>query len=118
MALVLCTGVDATLIETRKLILEAAGHTVIAATHELAVVTACKQNRFDVAVVGQAILPAKKREIESLVRQHCPSAKILELYSPHEGKRLRNADSWLEVPAQVPAELAERVTELASRTGS
>ncbi len=41
--------------------------------------------------------------------------KILELYPPHLGKAIEDADTWLEVPAAVPERLAETVTELAGR---
>jgi hypothetical protein len=43
-----------------------------------------------------------KKIIASLIREHCPSAKIMELYPPYEGKVIENADAWLEVPADVP----------------
>lgn len=49
----------------------------------------------------------------SVVKEHCPHVKILELYQPHLGKAVEDADSWLEVPADVPSDLAERVDELA-----
>ena len=54
-----------------------------------------------------------KHRIASLVRQHCPDAKILELYQQYEGKVLTDADSWLPFPVDGPKELADRVNELA-----
>ena len=45
MALVLCTGVDKALLQSRQLILERAGHTVLSATDEKALITIC-QNAF------------------------------------------------------------------------
>lgn len=115
MALVVCTGHDSVLMLTRKLILEDAGHIVIATTDERELATACKQHRFDVAVIGQAISRKTKKALFSVIREHCPSVKVLELYSASDGKALEQADSWLQVPADVPDELAERVTELANR---
>ena len=112
-ALVLCTGVDPVLLETRKLILQHAGHKVITTRSEPELTAACEKHTFDVAVIGQTITPRMKKVISTLVRQHCPSAKILELYSPHLGKALDDADSWLEVPAAIPRDLAEKVDELA-----
>jgi hypothetical protein len=53
------------------------------------------------------------RRFASLVRQHCPDARILELYQPNEGKVLTDADSWLNFPADVAKKLADRVDELA-----
>jgi len=115
MALVLCTGVDETLLQTRQLILERAGHQVIPATDEKTLLAACKEHSFDVAVIGRSISPKVKRRVGLLIREYCPGIKILELYSPHEGKVLEDADASLLVPADVPSELADRVEELASK---
>ncbi len=110
MAVVLCTGVDKVLLRTRALILESAGHHVVSAGSEAEVIAACKQHHFDVAVLGQAMRPAQKQQVFELVRATCPDAKILELF---QGSRtISNADGWLEVPADVPADLAAKVTEL------
>jgi hypothetical protein len=114
-ALVLCTGIDSVLIENRRLILQAAGHTVIAVTNEVDLTSACEKHRFNVAVIGQAISSDMERAIFSRIREQCPSAKILELYAQHQGRTLKDADSWLEVPAEVPQQLAERVNELAAK---
>ena len=113
MATVLCTGADRVLIETRALILRGAGHSVVTVMGEPELIAACQQNRFQVAVIGQAISNIRKQHVYHLVRQHCPSAKILELYSPEHGKTLPDADDWLEVPAQVPSDLAVHVQRLA-----
>lgn len=115
MALVLCTGMNPGLMETRKIILQRAGHHVIMADDERELTAACEANDFDVAVIGQTISPKVKRAVASLIRRSCPSAKILELYPPYQGKAVQDADSWLEVPADVPDELAERVNDLARK---
>jgi hypothetical protein len=39
----------------------------------------------------------------------------LELFVPSTGKMLSEADDWLEVPARIPGDLAERVSLLASK---
>lgn len=113
MALVLCTGVNEVLVETRKLVLEKSGHEVIAATTEQAMIDACQQHAFAVAVIGQTTSRRDKRRFLALFRQHCPTAKVLELYQPHVGRMLENADDWLPVPAAIPQQLFERVTALA-----
>jgi CheY-like chemotaxis protein len=113
MALVLCTGVNEILVETRRLVLENSGHEVIAATTEQATIEACQQHAFAVAVIGQTTSRRDKRRFLALIRQHCPSAKVLELYQPHVGRILENADDWLLVPAAIPQQLAERVAALA-----
>lgn len=115
MAVVLCTGADTSLLETRRLLLEHAGHTVITARDQRAVIAACQQRRIDVAVIGQSVSSANKKIIGSLVRQHCPAAKILELHQSYQTRAVEDADSWLEVPVGVPQELADRVSELLKR---
>jgi uncharacterized OsmC-like protein len=112
-ALVVCTGAHETLIATRKLLLERAGHQVIGVLGEPELIAACSQHTFDVAVVGQSVSDNEKRRILDLVRKHCPTAKVLELFSPNRGKSLDDADDWMEVPAEIPAHLAERVSTLA-----
>lgn len=59
-----------------------------------------------------------KRLICSLVKQHCPDMRILELYQPHVGKAVEDADSWLAVPADIPSELADEVARLANIAAS
>jgi hypothetical protein len=115
MALVLCTGIDATLLATRRLILEAAGHTVFTATDEKYLVDICKEQDFDVAVVGQAVDNNIKRRIAGLIRRQCSRVKVLELYEPHSGRAVDDADSWLLTPTDVPKDLADRVDELAKQ---
>ena len=115
MALVLCTGLDPAVVRTRQLILERAGHVVVPVLDESALPTACKQNKFAVAVVGQAMSAVNKRRIAHLIRESCPGAKVLELYSVASGKVLEDADSWLEVLTDLPQDLEARVTELALR---
>jgi CheY-like chemotaxis protein len=115
MALVLCTGVDKTLMHSRRLILEAAGHTVVTATDEKTIIAVCEKHSFDVAVIGQAISPKVKIHLALVVRQHCPTVKMLELYPMYSAKVLKDAEAWLEVPVDVPKELADRVNELAKK---
>jgi hypothetical protein len=113
MALVLCTGDDRTLINARRFILESAGHKVVIGMGEPAVTAACKEHKFDVAVIGQS---GEKKQIMAIVRQHCPFTKVLELYPPYEGRVLHDADLWLEVPVNIPAKLAETVNALAVKS--
>jgi hypothetical protein len=113
MATVLCTGWDQGLLDTRTLILESAGHEVHQARTQGEVVSACEEHQFDVAVIGQTVSNRMKRVVVSIVKENCPEVKILELYQPHVGKAIEDADSWLEVPADIPSDLAERVGQLA-----
>jgi hypothetical protein len=118
MALVLCTGVDKALLQYRRLILEHAGHTVISVTDEQTLPAVCQKHSFNIAVIGQTVSANMKHRIASLIRQHCPHAKILELYPVYTGKVLNDADAWLEVPIDMPKDLADRVNELAQGKGS
>jgi DNA-binding NarL/FixJ family response regulator len=115
MALVLCTGIDGALLETRRLILESAGHTVVSVTTETALRSACENHVFDVAVIGQAMTARIKARIATMVREHCPAVKVLELYEPHQEPAVADADAWLLVPSEAPTDLADRVKELASK---
>lgn len=114
MALVLCTGVDQSLIRTRKLILERAGHTVVTASNQHELMAACREHQFDVAVIGQTVSLNIKKSVASLIRQYCPDAKLLELYQVDVGRAVEDADSWMEVPTDVPKDLSDRVTDLAN----
>jgi hypothetical protein len=112
MAVVLCTGVEEGLLSTRKMMLQRAGHIVIIAMTLPALMKACQSYALHVAVVGQEETPEKKRRVFVLIRQHCPSTKILEVYPIELGKVLTSADDWLALPKQTPNELVERVTSL------
>jgi CheY-like chemotaxis protein len=114
-ALVLCTGVDPILLQTRKLILEQAGHTVITARSQQELTAACNQYQFDVAVIGQTVSVNMKRIIAGLIREQCRSVKILELHGRYESRSVPDADSWLETPTDIPRDLSSRVTELAEK---
>jgi DNA-binding response OmpR family regulator len=116
MATVLCTGVQLALMHTRKIILENAGHTVITAQSEAEIVAACRKFRFDVTVIGQATHAKLNRDWLTVVRRHCPSVKVLEVYMTSAGRALEDADDWLESPV-IPATLAERVSALAAGNG-
>src|SRR5581483_6042623 len=117
MALVLNTGADKTLLDSRRLIFEHSGHTVVTASNELDLIQACKKHDFDVAVIGQATPADEKRRVMALIRGYCPKIKVLELDSHPMMKILNDAEDWLEVPAR-PLELVERVSALAAKRRS
>jgi DNA-binding NtrC family response regulator len=80
MALVLCTGVNPLLMQTRKMILEEAGHRVVTAQSEPEVKKRCEEHTFDVAVIGQAVSHNEKSRLFSIIRRHCGPVRVLELY--------------------------------------
>jgi CheY-like chemotaxis protein len=104
------TSADVPIAETRKFVLEQAGHVVITAMNEDALLTACKEHAFKVAVIAHDVNSTMKKRALSIVRQYCASAKVLELYRPT--RDLEAADSWLEAPVEPPELLAQRVTAL------
>jgi hypothetical protein len=85
--------------KTRQLILEHAGHTVIPASDDREVKTVCSLHKFEVAIIGQNISAKAKGRVLELVREHCPEVKVLELYPQYASKSLKNADGWLQMPA-------------------
>jgi hypothetical protein len=47
------------------------------------------------------------------LREHCPAVRLLELCPPYASKTLKDADAWLEMPAE-PEELLNTVNSLAA----
>jgi hypothetical protein len=115
MSLVLNTGAYPPLLETRRLVLENAGHFVITSVEESGIALACQGYPFDVAVIGQSAPAYLKRRIFHLVRKHCGTARILELITTDSGRALEAADAWLEVQPMQAHLFAQRVSELARR---
>ena len=118
MAVVLCTGTDDVLLASRRMLLERAGHTVVSALGTPTIGSACESGRFDVAVIGQGCTDVEKRDFLSLIRAHCPAARVLELYLAHSHPALPDADDHLEVPVEIPSEFVDRVNALARRVAA
>lgn len=111
MASILCVSLNDGLLATRKLILEAAGHVVVTAREQAGLVAACRQNRFDAAVFTQTGVPESSRLWVSLMREHCPGIRVLEVFTPNVDTPLAEADDWLESLA-VASELVVTVEAL------
>ena len=118
MACILCAGTSRLLLDTRKLLLERAGHHVVTVTNERSLQAACDIYHFDLVVIGQTLSPKVKRVIASLVRERSRSTKILELYAPHFGPALDDADSWLRVPVDVASEFVNHVNAMVKKPES
>lgn len=112
MATILCTGDEPLLLETRKLILQKKGHTVVSAQDQSSVLAICQQHSIDVAVIGECSPPERKREMAAVIRRHCPSVKILELHGIYQSKIIKDPDSTLAMPPEMPDLLARYVDEL------
>jgi hypothetical protein len=48
----------------------------------------------------------------AVIRRHCPAVKILELHGIYQSKILKDADSTLAMPPEMPDLLARYVDEL------
>jgi hypothetical protein len=118
MAVVLCISADESLAMTRRMILQKAGHRVLTVFTVPEAEQACSAQPIDVAVIGQGVPHRERVRIRDLIRNLCPSAKLLELYVPSLGKTIPDADDWLEVPGVAPAELGERVSTLAGEASN
>lgn len=114
MALVLCVGLNSGLLLTRKLILEDAGHVVATASSADEVSAACRDVRFDVAVVTQNGVPESSHAWMAIIRKHCPGISVLEVCSPEIDTPFPDSDALLEAPAD-PDELIRQVAILASK---
>ena len=99
--------------ETRRLILERAGHSVTGVRDFREIVASCRSTTFSLAILGQTLPAKEKLRVCEVVRRECPGAKILEL---HTGvtPELPSADAHLQVAAGVPDKLLDCVSELAA----
>jgi 4-hydroxy-3-methylbut-2-enyl diphosphate reductase IspH len=102
---------DDAAMQTRRLILEKAGHTVSQARDLRRVKQACEANSFSVVILGQALNASEKRRIADVVLTHCKSAKILELHTSITPD-VPEADEHLQVSAIEPENLVEAVNAL------
>lgn len=76
-----------------------------------------REQKLDVIVIGQALHSNEKRRIFQLVRQHCPTAKVLELFGPGDGEKvLPGVDDSMEVSDVTDDSFADRVSALATRS--
>ena len=111
MADVLCVGMDDAAMQTRRLILQKAGHSVSQARDLRLVKEACEVKSFSIVILGQALNGSEKRRITDAVLTHCKSAKILELHTSIRPD-VPQADRHLQVSASEPEGLVEAVNVL------
>jgi hypothetical protein len=115
MADVLCIGMDDAAMQTRRLILEKAGHAVSQARDLRRVKEECEVNSFAVVILGQSLNASEKRRITDVVLTSCKSAKILEL---HKGVQpeLPHADDHLQITVSEPQDLVDAVAALLQKS--
>ena len=104
MANVLCIGKDDAAMQIRRLILERAGHSITQASDLRLVITACQNDQFHVAMLGQLLGGPEKMRVTDVVRKNCPGAKILELYTSAAPEIPNKVDAHLSVNSDNLAE--------------
>lgn len=114
MANILCVGKDDALMQTRRAILERAGHVLTQACDLRQVVAACESDSFQIAVLGQSLPAAEKLRITSTVLRYCRSTRVLEL---HTGiaPDVSTADAHVRITASEPETLGDAVAALLRR---
>jgi hypothetical protein len=97
--------------ETRRMILERAGHSVTSAQDLRDVIAACRSEAFEVVILGQSLPRNEKLRIRDVVHIECRNAKVLEL---HTGitPELPSADGHLHVATGAPEALVDCVNNL------
>lgn len=108
---VLCVGVDDTAMQTRRLILEKAGHAVSQARDLREVTAACEAKSFSVVILGHSLNAHEKRRITEVILRECTPAKVLELHTAMLPD-IADADAHLHVTARGPEALVEAVNLL------
>jgi CheY-like chemotaxis protein len=111
---------DDAAMQTRRMVLESAGHSVNIATDLRHVIAACERIQFAVAVLGHHMPLKEKLRVSDVVRELCPKAKILELHASLAPDTL-DVDGHLSVNADnFPEKLVAavgRLTALKKRRG-
>ncbi len=77
---VLNVSADLSLLETRRAILERGGYLVSCASNAVDVVQLCRNETFDVVVVGHSLPKRQKHAVIQAVRKYNPAARIIGLY--------------------------------------
>src|SRR5947209_9851466 len=96
--------------ETRRMILERAGHSVATAKDLRAVLAACQSENFSIVILGQSLSRNEKLRLKDVINIECRDSKILEL---HTGiaPELPSADAHFQVTGE-PEGLVECVQSL------
>ena len=112
MANIIHIGTSEPILTTRKTILERAGHTVTLARDLRAVIAACENQSFDLAIVGQTLPAMEKLRVSDTLRQKCQGIWVLEFHDAVKPD-LNNADAHLRVAETSPDVFLDTVDRLA-----
>jgi len=94
MANILSVSYDETLLRTRELLLESAGHSVTSAFGHHEAMEACKPGDFQLVIIGHSIPKKDKLDIIERFRQTNPDATVIALIRAGEG-RLSEVDHYV-----------------------
>ena len=85
MAAILSISYDRALLETRKLLLEARGHSVVSASSFREAVNHCKKSGFDLFILGHSMPTSEKRALIQTFRAACraPIVSLLRFDEEH-----------------------------------
>jgi len=92
MARILSVSYDATLLRTRRMILEKAGYEVVSTSDLAEALEKCRSTDYDLVIMGHSIPRSDKLEIIRALRQHCP-APVLALLRGGEAPLKEAAES-------------------------
>jgi len=81
---ILSVSYDFSLLTTRALILQKAGHEVVSAYGLVDAMLACKEGTFDLVIIGHSIPRSEKEALLHEIRATC-GAPVLSLYKRAEG---------------------------------
>jgi DNA-binding NtrC family response regulator len=76
---ILSVSYDAALLRSREMILQRQGYEVVSVQSLQDAILHCRQEVFDVALIGHAIPIAEQTSIADELRKNCPGAKVVAL---------------------------------------
>ena len=117
MANILRIGMDESSTKPRRMLLERAGHTISEAGDVRQLVAACSGVHFDLIIIGHKLPAMEKLRVSTLVEEHCPGTKILELHTAPTPD-LDHVDAHLHINGDSPEDLFRYVERLTAKRES
>jgi DNA-binding response OmpR family regulator len=116
LARILSVSYDATLLQTRELLLMSKGHEVISALGFHRGAEACQPGGFDLFILGHSIPQEDKLDLIRCFREKNPGAPVIALTHPSESP-LKEVDRYLDPgdPAELLRTLAFVIDPAAER---
>lgn len=116
MARILSVSYDASLLTTRRMILESKGHHVVSALGFTEALNCCQNARqYDLVILGHSIPHTDKQVLIATFRANCP-APVVALKRADEGP-VNGADYETEPEPQMVVDLVEQISGKAVAAG-